>query len=77
MLLTILHVSIWFQKEAPSSRENRTPPIYKKKENILMNEWTEPITEEYPVLWTSYFLVYLSWLLKYSNKMTASCNPAV
>lgn len=24
---TILQVSIWFQKDAPSSRENSTPPV--------------------------------------------------
>lgn len=79
-----------FSMSASGSRK-RLPPLertelhlFRKKENILMKEcqmflpmWTEPITEEYPVLWTSYFLVYLSWLLKHSNKMTASCNPAV
>lgn len=29
--LTILHVSIWFQKEAPSSREKRTPPVSQRE----------------------------------------------
>lgn len=37
MPLTILHVSIWFQKEAPSSRENRTPPFHKKIKKIMTN----------------------------------------
>ncbi len=34
--LTILHVNIWFQKDAPSSKLNSTPPVPKKHESKMI-----------------------------------------